>query len=144
MNVWTHDRWHFPLPEAHKFPISKYALLRERVTELGLCAPDEVHESEPVAWEALGRPYQAAIARWRQAEAFVAIGDRDGAVVPAREAIAADLGRAFGLPAGAFRPIVRAAALASRRTPALAAALAARRHRTLGWGDRANEGPDPG
>jgi DNA-binding CsgD family transcriptional regulator len=41
------------------------------------------------AWEALGRPYAAAIARWRHAEALVAIGDREGAVAPAREAIAA-------------------------------------------------------
>jgi ATP/maltotriose-dependent transcriptional regulator MalT len=41
------------------------------------------------AWEALGRPYPAAIARWRQAEALVAIGDREAAVAPATEAIAA-------------------------------------------------------
>ena len=39
------------------------------------------------AWDALGRPYPAAVARWRQAEALVAIGDRDGAVVPATAAI---------------------------------------------------------
>jgi acetoin utilization deacetylase AcuC-like enzyme len=61
MHVWTHDRWRFPLPEAHKFPISKYALLRQRVVELGLCAPDEVHEAEPVSWEALGRVHEAAL-----------------------------------------------------------------------------------
>ena len=31
VNVWTHDRWRFPLPEHHRFPIEKYTLLRERV-----------------------------------------------------------------------------------------------------------------
>ena len=36
----------------------------------------------------LGRPYPAAIARWRQAEALVAAGDREAAVGPATEAIA--------------------------------------------------------
>jgi DNA-binding NarL/FixJ family response regulator/tetratricopeptide (TPR) repeat protein len=39
------------------------------------------------AWESLGRPYPAAIARWRQAEALVAAGDREGAVGPASEAV---------------------------------------------------------
>jgi acetoin utilization deacetylase AcuC-like enzyme len=61
LHVWTHDRWSFPLPEAHKFPLSKYALLRERIAELGLCAHDEIHESEPVSWEALGRVHEAAL-----------------------------------------------------------------------------------
>ena len=61
MHVWTHDRWRFPLPEAHRFPISKYALLRERVLELGLSTSDEVHEAEPVGWEALGRVQDAAL-----------------------------------------------------------------------------------
>ena len=40
------------------------------------------------AWDAMGRPYPAAIARWRQAEALVAAGDRDAAVEPACAAIA--------------------------------------------------------
>jgi DNA-binding CsgD family transcriptional regulator len=40
------------------------------------------------AWDALGRPYPAAIARWRQAEALVARGDREGAVAPASAALA--------------------------------------------------------
>jgi DNA-binding CsgD family transcriptional regulator len=40
------------------------------------------------AWDALGRPYPAAIARWRQAEAMVATGDREGAVTPAAAALA--------------------------------------------------------
>jgi acetoin utilization deacetylase AcuC-like enzyme len=44
--VWTHDRWRFPLPEQHRFPIEKYTLLRERVEADGV----EVREAEPVPW----------------------------------------------------------------------------------------------
>ena len=39
------------------------------------------------AWSELGRPYHAAVARWRQAEALVAAGDREGAVAPAAQAL---------------------------------------------------------
>ena len=46
MEVWSHDRWGIPLPTGHKFPISKYRLLRERVSGLV-----EVREAEPVPWE---------------------------------------------------------------------------------------------
>jgi DNA-binding CsgD family transcriptional regulator len=45
-------------------------------------------ERAAAAWDALGRPYPAATARWRQAEALVAAGDRDAAVEPARAALA--------------------------------------------------------
>jgi predicted ATPase/DNA-binding CsgD family transcriptional regulator len=40
------------------------------------------------AWGALDRPYLAATARWRLAEALVAGGDREGAVEPASAALA--------------------------------------------------------
>src|SRR4051794_28413508 len=46
MDVWSHDRWGIPVPAGHRFPISKYRLLRERVE--GLVT---VHEAEPVPWE---------------------------------------------------------------------------------------------
>jgi acetoin utilization deacetylase AcuC-like enzyme len=46
MEVWSHDRWGIPLPEGHRFPISKYRLLRERVAGLV-----EVREAAPVPWE---------------------------------------------------------------------------------------------
>ena len=51
MQVWTHDRFRFPLPERHRFPIGKYGLLRERLAETGVAQPEEVNEAEPVAWE---------------------------------------------------------------------------------------------
>ena len=50
MRLWTHDRWRFPLPEHHRFPIDKYALLRERVVADGLVRPDEVLEPDPAPW----------------------------------------------------------------------------------------------
>jgi acetoin utilization deacetylase AcuC-like enzyme len=46
VHVWTHDRWTFPLPETHNFPIAKYGLLRERMVAEG----HEVHEADAVPW----------------------------------------------------------------------------------------------
>src|SRR3954471_19406890 len=48
MEVYSHDRWGIPLPAGHRFPISKYTLLRERVQ--GLVT---VRESGPGRWEGL-------------------------------------------------------------------------------------------
>src|SRR5689334_6591209 len=52
--VWSHDRWSIPLPAGHKFPISKYSLLRERVQDRVL-----VRESDAVSWEWLGAVHDA-------------------------------------------------------------------------------------
>ena len=51
MDFWSHDRWTFPLPATHKFPLAKYALLRARLEADGIARPDEIHECEPVPWE---------------------------------------------------------------------------------------------
>src|SRR3954453_3163466 len=61
MHVWTHDRWRFPLPAQHKFPIGKYGLLRERLLAEGLCRPDEVHEAEPAGWTALAQVHEPVL-----------------------------------------------------------------------------------
>jgi acetoin utilization deacetylase AcuC-like enzyme len=50
MRLWTHDRWRFPLPERHRFPIDKYSLLRERVVADGIVRAEEVLEPDPVPW----------------------------------------------------------------------------------------------
>ena len=50
MRLWTHDRWRFPLPERHRFPIDKYTLLRERVVADGIVAAGDVLEPEPAPW----------------------------------------------------------------------------------------------
>ena len=57
MIVWTHDRWRFPLPERHRFPIEKYTLLRERVEAEGV----EVRDAEPVPWAWLEAVHEPAL-----------------------------------------------------------------------------------
>jgi acetoin utilization deacetylase AcuC-like enzyme len=54
MEVWSHDRWGIPLPDGHKFPISKYGLLRERVESFV-----EVREAAPAPWEWLAAVHDA-------------------------------------------------------------------------------------
>lgn len=56
MRFWAHDRWGFPLPEGHRFPLAKYRLLREAVEVEGL---GEVCPSPPAAWNALGTVHDA-------------------------------------------------------------------------------------
>ena len=46
-----------PLPEHHRFPIDKYALLRERVETEGV----EVREADPVPWAWLEAVHDAAL-----------------------------------------------------------------------------------
>ncbi len=48
MRFWSHDRFSFPLPRRHRFPLAKYALLRERASALG-----PVLDSDAAAWDAL-------------------------------------------------------------------------------------------
>jgi acetoin utilization deacetylase AcuC-like enzyme len=57
MRVWTHDRHRFPLPPGHRFPLSKYSLLRERVAAAG----HEVLEAEAVPWEWLEEVHDGAL-----------------------------------------------------------------------------------
>jgi acetoin utilization deacetylase AcuC-like enzyme len=51
MDLWSHDRFLFPLPAAHRFPLTKYARLRARLEADGIARPDEIHECEPVPWD---------------------------------------------------------------------------------------------
>ena len=51
MDLWSHDRFTFPLPATHRFPLTKYARLRARLEADGIARPDEIHECEPVPWE---------------------------------------------------------------------------------------------
>ncbi len=61
MLVWTHDRWRFPLPASHRFPLDKYALLRERVVADGTAT--EVREADAVPWEWLEEVHEPALMR---------------------------------------------------------------------------------
>jgi acetoin utilization deacetylase AcuC-like enzyme len=58
VDVWSHDRWGIPLPAGHRFPISKYGLLRARVEAAGLAT---VREAEAVPWEWLAEVHDAAL-----------------------------------------------------------------------------------
>lgn len=44
MHVWSSAKYSFPLPEGHRFPIEKYALLRESVIAEGIVPPENVHD----------------------------------------------------------------------------------------------------
>jgi DNA-binding CsgD family transcriptional regulator/tetratricopeptide (TPR) repeat protein len=54
----------------------------------GAAGAAEAAAAEAEAWDALERPYPAAIARWREAEAHVAAGDRRAATPVAAAALA--------------------------------------------------------
>ena len=55
-----------PLPEGHKFPMAKYAGLRERILAEGIVRPEDLHEAPAAAWEDLvlvhDRAYVDAVA----------------------------------------------------------------------------------
>ena len=69
MRLWTHDRWRFPLPERHRFPIDKYALLRERVVADGTVAAADVLEPPAVPWAWIEAVHDGAlVARIRDGE----------------------------------------------------------------------------
>ncbi len=61
MHVWAHDRWLFPLPAQHKYPLGKHRLLRERLLREGVCTPEEIHEADPAPWAALTGVHDAAL-----------------------------------------------------------------------------------
>ena len=61
VELWTHDRWRFPLPARHRFPIDKYPLLRARVVADGIARAEEIHETDPVPWAVLERVHERAL-----------------------------------------------------------------------------------
>jgi acetoin utilization deacetylase AcuC-like enzyme len=61
MRTWAHDRWQFPLPDGHRYPVSKHRLLRERLLQTGVCQPGDMLEAEPLPWSALTRVHDAGL-----------------------------------------------------------------------------------
>ncbi|MES2179450.1 MAG: histone deacetylase [Gemmatimonadota bacterium] len=53
--VWTSARYVFPLPDGHRFPVAKYAMLRERVIASGIVATERVLDPPPATDEQLRR-----------------------------------------------------------------------------------------
>jgi acetoin utilization deacetylase AcuC-like enzyme len=57
VKVFYTDHYVLPLPEGHRFPMAKYALLRRRVTEAGLVGPAELREPHAATDEEIGRAH---------------------------------------------------------------------------------------
>lgn len=103
LSLWSSARYTFPLPDGHRFPVAKYALLRDRVLAEGLVQPEQVHDADAATDEMLLRVHTPEYVR----------GFRDGTLTEA--AI-----RRLGFP---WSP-----ALVERSLRALAGTAAAARH----------------
>ena len=53
LHAWSSARYVIPLPDGHRFPIAKYALVRDRVIDAGLVAPERLHEPPRAPVDAL-------------------------------------------------------------------------------------------
>lgn len=53
MKIYFHDTYTFPLPEGHRFPAEKYALLREKLLSEGVLSSDALYTPLPVSDEQL-------------------------------------------------------------------------------------------
>ncbi len=64
-----HPAYSVPLPDGHRFPMQKFRLLKERLEQLELARPGQIHQPLPVPrrWLELvhGRSYHEAFARGR-------------------------------------------------------------------------------
>ena len=103
LTLWSSAHYSFPLPHGHRFPVAKYAMLRERVIANGTVPVDRVIDPEPAADEELQLVHSADyVGRFN-----------DGALSPAEQ-------RLIGLP---WSP-----ALVERSRRAVGGTLAASRH----------------
>ena len=55
LHCWSSPRYAITLPEGHRFPMAKYALLRDGALAQGLVAPENLHEPERIAHADLHR-----------------------------------------------------------------------------------------
>jgi acetoin utilization deacetylase AcuC-like enzyme len=53
LHAWSSAKYSFPLPDGHRFPIAKYALLRERVLTERIVRPEHMHDPARVSREDL-------------------------------------------------------------------------------------------
>lgn len=60
MRFWTHDGYAFPLPDGHKFPITKYPRLKERLLAERVAQPGDIRVSDAADWALLGTVHQDA------------------------------------------------------------------------------------
>ena len=57
MKVFYSDHFVLPLPEGHRFPMTKYSMLRERIAGSSVCGPKELREPEVVTDEEILRAH---------------------------------------------------------------------------------------
>lgn len=60
MRAFYADHFVLPLPDGHKFPMAKYAALRERILAEGIVSPEDLHEAPAASWEDLLTVHDAA------------------------------------------------------------------------------------
>ena len=60
MRAFYSDHFVLPLPDGHKFPMSKYSRLRERILAEGIVSSDDLHEAQLAAIEDLRLVHDAA------------------------------------------------------------------------------------
>ncbi|MCL4266425.1 MAG: histone deacetylase [Anaerolineae bacterium] len=53
MRIFRYDQYTYPLPEGHRFPASKYQLLRQAVEEAGIVPPQNLIQPTPATFEQL-------------------------------------------------------------------------------------------
>jgi acetoin utilization deacetylase AcuC-like enzyme len=53
MRAYYCDHFVLPLPEDHRFPMAKYARLRERIVSDAIVDLGDLHEALPAAWDDL-------------------------------------------------------------------------------------------
>jgi acetoin utilization deacetylase AcuC-like enzyme len=81
MDLWSHDRFTFPLPATHNFPLAKYPRLRARLEADGIARPDEIHECEPVPWDWIEAVQEPALVR-RLREGALSVREQRGLGLP--------------------------------------------------------------
>jgi acetoin utilization deacetylase AcuC-like enzyme len=63
MKIFRTDEFALPLPEGHRFPVTKYALLRRRVEEAGIASPAELIAAPAADDEEITRAHTAEYVR---------------------------------------------------------------------------------
>jgi acetoin utilization deacetylase AcuC-like enzyme len=63
LTVWSSARYTFPLPAGHRFPVEKYAMLRERVVADGIVAPERVLDPDAASDQVLRLVHTAEYVR---------------------------------------------------------------------------------
>lgn len=79
MHAFYTDRFVLPLPEGHRFPMAKYARLRERCLADGILEAGDLREPTPASWEELALVHRDEyLRRVREGELTVAEQRRIG------------------------------------------------------------------